>query len=302
MTTIAPPRATAAEREFTVAAKTQWQLIRARFLAHRPAMIGLTILVGLIIAAYVVPYFYPFKSQAINYNALSKAPYAHHILGTDTLGQDLFAEILAGIQTSFQVALLAVAVGESVGVVIGLVAGFYRGPIDSILMRLTDIVLTIPIFVLVAVLAQVSGGNWWSIALIIGGTAWTVTARLVRSVVLSLREREYIEAARSLGASDSRILFRHLLPNSLGVIVVDSTLNFAAAILVEAALSFLGFGIHPPRVSLGGLLTSGVNAAQTRPWLFYFPGIVLVIMVLCVNFVGDGVRDAFDPTANRVRA
>jgi peptide/nickel transport system permease protein len=140
------------------------------------------------------------------------------------------------------------------------------------------------------------------VALILGGLGFAPTSRLVRSVILSLREREYVEAARALGATDKRIIWRHLLPNSLGPIIVDSTLAVANAILVEAALSFLGFGIQPPDVSLGMLITDGIDASQTRPWLFYFPGLAIIVLVLTVNFIGDGLRDALDPTQQRVRA
>jgi peptide/nickel transport system permease protein len=169
-------------------------------------------------------------------------------------------------------------------------------------MRAVDVVLTVPVLVLVLVLSRLTGGNWWSMALIIGGVTAAPTSRLVRSVFLSLREREYVEAARALGATDNRIIWRHLLPNSLGPIIVDATLAVAGAILTEASLSFIGFGIQPPDVSLGTLINDGVNASQTRPWLFYFPGLAIIIVVLTVNFIGDGLRDALDPTQQRVRA
>lgn len=300
-TTAPPEQPRAVEREFTVEAKTQWQLVRRRFLGHRPAMLGLVVVILLVLAAYVLPHIYAYDPLKTDVNALSKAPTSHHIFGTDTLGNDLLAQMLAGLQTSLQVGLLATVVSEAFGVLVGAVAGFYRGWVDSVLMRITDVVLTLPIIVLVAVLSEVVGNNWVTMALIIAAVGWTVTARIVRSVILSLREREYIEAARSLGGSDVRVMTRHLVPNALSVIIVDATLTFAAAILTEATLSFLGFGIQLPRESLGTLVAIGSSAASTRPWLFYFPGLLLLILILAVNYVGDGLRDALDPTQTLVR-
>lgn len=300
-TTAPPERPGTADREFTYEAKTQWQLVRRRFFSHRPAVTGLIVVILLILAAYVLPHVYAYDPTTTDVNALSKAPTSHHIFGTDTLGQDLLAQMLAGLQTSIQVGALATVVSEAAGVLVGALAGFYRGWLDSVLMRATDVVLTVPIIVLAAVLFEVLGGSWYAIALIIAAVGWTVTARIVRSVILSLREREYIEAARSLGASDVRVVTRHLVPNALSVIIVDTTLTFAGAIIIEATLSFLGFGIQIPRESLGTLVSNGSSAASTRPWLFYFPGLLLLILILAVNYVGDGLRDALDPTQTLVR-
>ncbi|HEX3814641.1 MAG TPA: ABC transporter permease [Mycobacteriales bacterium] len=290
-----------AEREFTVQARSQWQMVSRRFFAHRLAMISLVVFVLVLAVAFIYPLFmkHPFDYQS---DDLSVGPSSKHLFGTDSIGQDVFAQVLRGIQTSVKVSLLAMAVGEILGVFVGALAGFYRGWVDSLLMRAVDVVLTVPVLVLVLVLSRIAGGSWWMIALIIGGVTAAPTSRLVRSVFLSLREREYVEAARALGATDSRIIWRHLLPNSLGPIIVDATLAVAGAILTESALSFIGFGIKAPDVSLGKLISDGVNASQTRPWLFYFPGLAIIIVVLTVNFIGDGLRDALDPTQQRVRA
>jgi len=249
--TMAPttPTESTVEREFTVEARSQWQLTRRRFFAHRLAIASLFLFVAMIVAAFVVPHFWTYSYGDLS-NELSKGPSVKHPFGTDSIGHDIFAQTLRGIQTSVKVSFLATFVGEVVGVLVGAIAGFYRGWIDSALMRLVDVALVIPILVLVAVLATISGGSWWAIAFIIGGTSWAATSRLVRSIILSLREREYVEAARALGATDKRIIWRHLLPNSLGPIIVDSTLGIAGAILLEAALSFLSFGINAPDVSL----------------------------------------------------
>lgn len=288
--------------EFGVRARTQRELVVRRFLRHRLAMVSLVLFLVFLIGSFVVPHFWAYSYTQQNPHALSQGPSAAHPFGTDTLGQDVLAESLRGIQTSIKVSFLAMVIGEFFGIIIGAVAGLYRGWIDSLLMRAVDVILTLPAIAIVAVLAKVSGGSWWTIGIILGGLGSGATARLVRGVVLSLREREYIEAARALGATDGRIIWRHLLPNSLGVIIVDATLVIAVAILTEAALSFIGFGIHAPDVSLGSLVNDGVAASQTRPWLFYFPGLVLILLVLTINFVGDGLRDALDPTQQRVRA
>jgi peptide/nickel transport system permease protein len=213
--------------------------------------------------------------------------------------------VLRGAQKSVQVALLVAFLATAIGTVIGALAGYYRGWVDSALMRFTDLVLTIPSIAILAVLASTvasQAGNWFFIGLILALLQWTYIARVVRGTFLSLREKEFVEAARALGASDARIMFRHLLPNATGSIIVNATVTVAIAILLETALSYLGLGIKPPDTSLGLLIATGQQAATTRPWLFYFPGIIIVIIALTINFVGDGLRDAFDPTQTRVRA
>jgi ABC-type dipeptide/oligopeptide/nickel transport system permease subunit len=215
------------------------------------------------------------------------------------------ARILRGAQKSVQVALLVALLSTTFGAVLGAFAGYYRGATDSILMRFTDLVLTVPAIAVLAVLAATladRAGNWFFIALVLAALLWTYIARVVRGQFLSLREKEFVEAARALGASDRRIIFRHLLPNATGAIIVNATITVAVAILLEAALSYLGVGIRPPDTSLGLLIQDGQQAATTRPWLFYFPGLIIIIIALTVNFVGDGLRDAFDPTQQRVRA
>ncbi len=296
-----PAVGTQPEREFTVKARTQRQMVARRFFAHKLAVGSLVVFLLLLLAAFVVPFFWTYSYNTIT-NTLSAAPSSTHPFGTDSLGHDVFAEVMRGAQTSIKVSALAMIVGETTGVLIGAFSGYYRGKLDATLMRAVDVLLTLPLFVFIAVLQKITGGTWWIIALIIGGLGAGLTSRLVRSVFLSLREREYVEAARALGATDKRIIVRHLLPNALGPIIVDATLTFALAIITEASLSFLGFGITPPDVSLGTLIQDGVAASQTRPWLFYFPGFVIIILVLTVNFIGDGLRDALDPTQQRVRA
>ncbi len=207
-----------------------------------------------------------------------------------------------GIRTSLEIGVFVAVVSTIVGLLIGAFAGFYGGLIDNLLMRITDLVLTLPaLAILLTASALLGQGNQWRVSLILVFFFWTGIARVVRGIFLSLREKEYVEAAKASGAGDMRLMFRHILPNTLGPIVVNGTLAVGSAILTEAALSFLGFGIKPPTPSLGGL----VSDAQANPqqwWLTIFPGLTIVLIVLCVNFVGDGLRDALDPQQRRVRA
>jgi peptide/nickel transport system permease protein len=210
--------------------------------------------------------------------------------------------VIWGIRTSEEVGVFVAAVSSVIGLFVGAIAGYYGGWVDNILMRITDLVLTLPaLAVLLTAAALLGSGNQWRVSIILTLFFWTNIARVVRGLFLSLREKEYVEAAKAAGARDGRIMFRHILPNMLGPIIVNGTLSVALAILTEAALSFLGFGIKPPTPSLGVL----VSEAQTNPqqwWLTVFPGLTIVAIVLFVNFMGDGLRDALDPTQRRVRA
>jgi peptide/nickel transport system permease protein len=291
-----------AEREFTVQARTQTQMVIRRFLAHRLAVLSLVVFVIIVVGSLGGARLWKYNYADIT-KEFSTAPSLAHPMGTDDIGHDTFAQVLRGAQKSVQVALLVALLSTSFGAVLGAVAGYYRGIVDAVLMRFTDLVLTIPLLAIAALLAgTLSGGDWFLVAVVIASVSWTSIARVVRGTFLSLREKEFVDAARALGASDTRIIFRHLLPNATGSIIVNATITVAVAILVETALSFLGLGIRPPDTSLGLLVTAGVQAAQTRPWLFYFPGLVIILIALTVNFIGDGLRDAFDPTQTRVRA
>jgi len=223
-----------------------------------------------------------------------------HPFGQDTLGKDIFARVMRGIQQSLTVIVLVGSIATVLGVVIGSISGFLRGKIDNLLMRFTDVIIIIPTLVLGAVLGRTFGGNAVSLGILLGLIAWTGLARLVRAEFLSLREREFVDAARVAGASNLRIIFRHILPNSIGVIVVNATLLMSAAILIETSLSYLGFGIVAPDISLGQIISEYNEAFKTRPWLFWYPGLFIVIIALAINFVGDGLRDAFDPRQRRL--
>jgi peptide/nickel transport system permease protein len=290
------------EREFTVAARTQTQMVMRRFLAHRLAVASLVVFVIVVAGSLGGAHLWKYHYADIT-REFSTAPSLKHPMGTDDIGHDTLAQILRGAQKSVQVALLVALLSTTFGSVLGAVAGYYRGVVDSVLMRFTDLVLTIPLLAIAGLLAGTLGsGDWFLVAVVIASVSWTSIARVVRGTFLSLREKEFVDAARALGASDTRIIFRHLLPNATGSIIVNATITVAVAILVETALTFLGLGIRPPDTSLGLLVSTGVQAAQTRPWLFYFPGLVIIMIALSINFIGDGLRDAFDPTQTRVRA
>ena len=289
--------------DFGVEARSQWRMVLRRFLRHRAAIISLIVLVLVILLSLIGGRVWKYDYTEIT-PEFSTGPSLDHPMGTDGVGHDTFAQVLRGAQKSVQIMLLVALFSTAIGVTIGALAGYYRGKIDALLMRFVDLVLTIPTLAILAVLSNKvrQSGSWFGIAIIIAAIVWTTLARIVRAEILSLREKEFVEAARAAGASDGRIIFRHLLPNVVGSVIVSATLTMAAAILIETTLSYLGLGIDAPDTSLGLLVSEGQAAAQTRPWLFYFPGLFIIVIVLCVNFIGDGLRDAFDPKQTRVRA
>jgi ABC-type dipeptide/oligopeptide/nickel transport system permease subunit len=286
-----------------IEARSQWAYARRRFVRHRLALGSLIVLLGIfgcgVFANVIAPYTY----QEINLESLSVKPSKKHIFGTDSAGRDSFSRVLYGIRTSARVGVLVGILSTLIGTIIGGLAGFYGGWIDNLLMRLTDLFLTLPLLAVLLVAAKYLGHSTpLKLALLLAFLIWTSIARVVRGSFLALREKEYVEAARAAGAGDVRIMFRHMLPNTVGPIVVAATLTIGVAILLEAVLSFLGFGIEPPTPALGALLNEGQDQGIEKWWLVTFPGVVIVVIVLCINFVGDGLRDALDPTQRRVRA
>jgi peptide/nickel transport system permease protein len=258
----------------------------------------------LVLVAFIGPHVWKWGYAEIT-PSYASGPSLDHPFGTDTIGHDLFAQVLVATQTSLKSAFIVTLIATVMGTVIGAIAGYYGKLADATLMRFTDLVLTVPLLALLLVLANVlskQSSNYVYIAIIIAAVLWTYLARLVRGTFLSLREHDYVIAARAIGSTDKRIIFRHMIPNAMGPIVVNATLTVANAILIESALSFLGLGIQPPEVSLGSLISSGQGSATTEWWLFAFPSAVLVLIILAVNFVGDGLRDALDPRQTRVRA
>lgn len=289
------------EREFTVKQRTQSQLVLRRFLQHKMAVISLVVLALLVLLAFVGGWLWKYSITDIT-DLESAPPSLEHPFGTDTTGHDYFALVMRGTQLSIGISVLTAIFAATVGTLWGAIAGYYRGVLDTVMMRISDLVLTLPMIAVAAVLGSNVGGTWWLIAMVIAGLYWAYISRVVRGVVLSLREKEFIEAAKALGSSDKRIILRHLVPNALGPVIVNTTILVALAILIETALSFLGFGVTPPDTSLGLLVSNAQTAVLTRPWLFYIPGIFIILIALTINFIGDGLRDAFDPQQTKVRA
>ncbi|MFI6477076.1 ABC transporter permease [Nonomuraea sp. NPDC050663] len=290
-----------AGHEFAVEQRTGLQMALRRFLRHRAAVISLVLLVLIVLFAFVGPLLWKYTYYTSTPDN-SAPPSLDHPFGTSTDGKDLLAMVMRGTQQSLKISLLIALISTTAGTAWGAVAGYFRGWVDSVMMRIADLVIILPILAVAAVLAANSGGSWWMISMVIAGLVWANVSRIVRGVVLSLREQEFVEAAKALGASDARIIFRHLVPNAMGPVIVAATILIAIGILTETALSFLGFGVQPPDTSLGILVSEARTAVQTRPWLFYFPGLFIILIALTVNFIGDGLRDALDPRQTRVRA
>lgn len=268
-----------------------------RFRKHRLAQVGLVVLTGLALAAIFAPLITPYSFDGQDQALLGQptAPGLHHLMGTDQLGRDNFTRILYGARVSLAVGLSSALIATFLGVLIGALSGFYGSWVDSVLMRFTDVVLSIPLLPLVITLSGFLRPSLPLLVVIIGILGWMGTARLVRGQFLSLRAVEYVEASRALGSGNGRIMFRHILPNVVGPIIVSTTLAVGSAIILESALSFFGLGVQPPTPTWGNLLTGSSDYLETAPWLAAFPGLFILITVLSVNFLGDGLRDALDP-------
>jgi len=294
------------DREFTVRARSQRQQIIRRFLHNKVGMVGLVVFLAMLAFGYLGPFVYGTEFGDLNRDAQSVPPgTAGYPLGSDAVGRDQLAALMEGVQRSMFIVLLFVAIALPLGLLVGALAGYFGRWTDSILMRLVDLILTIPLLVVLIVVASNFPGarTPLGVGIILGLFGWLDLARIMRSEFLSLREKEYVEAAHALGASNRRIIFKHLIPNALGSLIVWTTIAAATAIILEAVLTYLGFGVNGAnQTSLGRQVADGVQAASTRPWLFYFPGITLLIIVLSINLIGDGIRDAFDPSNRRVRS
>jgi peptide/nickel transport system permease protein len=271
-----------------------YQLVWRRLLKHRVAVVAFSVLAFIAFMCFIGVHFLPYTDAPDLTNRLSP-PGWPHILGTDDLGRDILLRILEGGQVSITVGIMATLVTLLIGGSIGTLSGYFGGWIDNMLMRFTDAMIVIPGLFLVIVIAAGFGHTPATIVLALGVTLWTGNARIIRSVVLSTREKEYVEAARAVGSSTLKVITRHILPNVLGPIVVAATLTIGAAILAESALSFLNLGIGPPFATWGNMLTNAQENIWEAPYFALFPGTMILLTVLCVNFIGDGLRDAFDP-------
>ncbi|MCB0992567.1 MAG: ABC transporter permease [Acidimicrobiales bacterium] len=304
------------DREFTVEARTQRQMVISRFFHHRLAMISLAVLIFIVMLAFVGlrlwKHDYNFAGIVENGGrpTLDAIPWldgdgvmlGEHPFGQDNIGRDYFAVTLRGAQQSIIIATVAGVIATVIGTVVGGLAGFYRGWVDNVLMRFVDVLFTIPLLLVAAVLGRTfDSKSIFVLALIIALASWLSTSRVIRAEFMSLREKEFVEAARALGATNSRIMWKHILPNVIGSVIVFATLLISAAILVETALSYLGLGVSGSDWSLGKQVSQYQSAFNTRPWLFWWPGMFIVTIALCINFIGDGLRDAFDARQNRVR-
>jgi len=266
----------------------------ARLQKNRMALLGAAIVLAMFILAVLAP-FLAGDPGAINIAHRLQSPSLAYPLGTDDLGRDVLARILYGARISLLVGFVAVGIATSIGIVLGALSGYYGGWVDGLTMRFVDIMLCFPSFFLILAVIAFLEPSIWNIMIIIGLTGWMGVARLVRAEFLSLRERDFVVAARALGASDGRLIFRHILPNALSPILVSATLGVAGAILTESALSFLGIGVQPPTPSWGNMLIAGKQTLGTAWWLSAFPGLAILVTVLGYNLLGEGIRDALDP-------
>jgi peptide/nickel transport system permease protein len=294
---------------------TPQQLIWRRYRKHQMAMFGMIGIAGLILFIVVGSILITEKkANEVDLSARLSGPSAKHWMGTDSTGRDSFSRIIYGGQISIVIAVLAVTLEVTLGTVIGGAAGYFGGTLDAILMRITEAMLSIPSLFLLIVLGKYFGqsvqtinifgrsfsGSVGIVIVVIGLTAWMYLARIVRGNVLSLREMDFISASKALGASNQRIFFSHLVPNTLGAIIVAATLGLAAAVLTEAYVSFLGLGVQPPTASWGNMLTSAQSFIQKGAWwMWVFPSLFIIFTILCINLMGDGLRDAFDPRSTR---
>ncbi|MDR2875933.1 MAG: ABC transporter permease [Methylobacillus sp.] len=266
-----------------------------RALRNPLALWGFVIIVGVLALALLAPLIAPYDPDAVDVKAILLAPSASHFMGTDSLGRDVFSRMLYGARISLLVGFVAVGIATAIGIVLGALSGYYRGWVDTLIMRLVDVMLSIPTFFLILAVIAFLTPSIWNIMIVIGLTSWMGVTRLVRAEFLSLREREFVLASATLGARDHRLIFRHLLPNSLTPVIVSFVLGVASAVLVESGLSFLGLGVQPPQASWGNILTEGKEYIQFAWWLSFFPGMAILLTVLGYNLLGEGLRDALDP-------
>ena len=276
---------------------SKWKSLIEKFLSHRLAVLGAVILVVEILITVFLPIIMDLDPYTSQLGAFGAIPSAEHILGTDDIGRDLFARLIYGGRVSLFVGLCSTCISIIIGVPLGLLAGFYRGMLETIIMRAADIFMSFPAIMLILVLVSLVGPSIVSVMVVIGILGWTQFARLVYSNVISVREQEYIEAARSSGTKNRTIIFKYILPNTLTPVLISFTFRTAQAIIMESSLSFLGMGVRPPEASWGNLMydAQSIVVLSQKPWVWLPPGLALVLTVLSINFLGDGIRDALDP-------
>ena len=281
------------------AGQSQWQQSWRRFRGHPLAVVALSILGLIVLLALVVPLLSAHDYATPDWGAIYQDPGIEHPFGTDGLGRDLFVRVMWGCRISLLVGVAASIISVAIGVLWGATAGYAGGHVDSLMMRLVDILYTVPFIPLVIVLTVLFGRNFLLVFVAIGAVSWLDIARIVRGQTLSLKQREFIDAARALGLSNRRMIVRHLVPNLLGVVIIYATLTVPAVILFEAFLSFLGLGVHAPLASLGTLLSDGSARLQTHSYMLVIPAVFLTVIISCFSYVGDSLRDALDPREQR---
>jgi peptide/nickel transport system permease protein len=278
-------------------------LLVRRFLRNRPAAVSLCVLVALFVACYALPPLLPYSHTDLDYYALQQPPSTSHWFGTNALGQDLLAMTLRGMQKSMLIGLCVALISTALAATVGEVAGYFAGWRDGALMWIVDLLLVVPSFILIAIMTPrvKETGSVILLIVLLSLFGWMISSRMIRGMTLSLRDREFVRAARYMGVPSWRIIVRHILPNVASILIIDTALNVGLAILAETGLSFLGFGVQPPDVSLGTLIADGTQSVTTFPWVFLFPAGVLVLIVFCANLIGDGLRDAVDPGSRTLR-
>jgi peptide/nickel transport system permease protein len=269
--------------------------VLTKALSNPLAKTGFMIILAIFILAMLAPWIAPYDPDDINVKAILLEPSVQHWMGTDGLGRDVLSRMLYGGRISLLVGLVAVGISTAIGILLGALAGYYRGWVDTLIMRLVDVMLSIPSFFLILAVIAFLTPSIYNVMIVIGLTSWMGVTRLVRAEFLSLSSREFVQAARALGAKDARLIFTHLLPNSLTPIIVSSVLGVAGAVLLESGLSFLGLGVQAPEASWGNILSDGKNYIQFAWWLSLFPGLAILMTVLGYNLLGEGLRDALDP-------
>ncbi|MEV6428469.1 ABC transporter permease [Nocardia sp. NPDC051463] len=287
-----------------IAASGRRKLVLRRFLRNKPAIAGAAVLIALFVASFALPPVLAYDYQQLDYTALLKPPSAKHPFGTTQIGQDVLAQTLRGLQKSLVIGLCVALFSTAIAATAGSVAGLLGGWTDRAIMWVVDLLLVVPSFIIIALFAPRTKGSGSIVLLIVllAAFGWMISARIVRGLTLSLRDREFVKAARYMGAPTRTVIVSHVIPNIASILIIDTTLSVGSAIMAETGLSFLGFGVQPPDVSLGSLIAAGTKSALTYPWLFLFAGGLLIITVLSANLVGDGLRDAFDPGAKRARS
>ncbi len=296
--TLSKVRSLAAASRQAPRAQGFWHLALRRFLRHRMAVAGLAVFTAVAVMALAAPVLAPHSPTAIDATAFQAAPSARHPLGTDSVGRDVLSRLIYAARVSLAVGVLAVGMYVVIGTAVGAIAGYAGGTVDLLLSRVMDVVLSFPPLIIILFAVSVVGRpSLWNVIVVLGLLGWPPVARLVRGQVLTLRQQEFVLAARACGADDRLVVIRHLLPNAMAPVLVAATFGTANAILVEAALSFLGLGVQPPTPSWGNMLTDAqsLTVLERMPWLWLPPGFMILISVLAINFVGDGLRDALDP-------